>query len=1094
MSSGPTRVLYLAPWVDYGGSDSGTVDWFRQLDPSRCRASLITTQVSVNRRLNEITPHADEVWALPDILSGSELPAFILDFISSRQIDVVHIMNSRLGYQMIPDIKRLRDGPAVVVQFHLEEPDRSGYVRYVCTRYGNLVDAFSVVSDHLAEALQAYGVPRDRCEVIRLGIDADVFDADRVDPIALEPGPTHILYAGRLTAQKDPWLMLDIVEELRRRQAEIRVHCIGDGDLTEAVAEAVEARGLDGVVILHGPSSEMPRWYAACDLALMTSAYEGVPCVIYEAMAMALPLVVPALPGNAEVLDSSSAVLVAQRDDAAAYADELIELIADPGRRRSMGANARETVCRRFTAGEMGLRHMALYDRLTLGRSAAAAIPPPPPPPPPIRLRRRPPTEAPLVSVVVPCYNDGGFLVEALASVEAQTYPSIELIVVDDASTDRNTRLVLERLERTATVTVVRQPENRGPAAARNRALEIARGRYVLPLDADNVLVPDAIDTMVRQLRSAGELIGFVYPDQAFFGNRRDYHHAPAYNLHTLLAQNTCDTGSLIDREVFDSGVRFASDIRFGHEDWELFVTLAERDVRGEPARRMTMATRKAGFTRSDLVDRRREQFVSLLRTRHAGLYAAGAGLKARWSPAVSILQLAPIDTAGQRRGLAAAASSQTCVDAELIVRDRRSWRPDGRGIPVRTIHPELARNPAEALVHAAGAARGQIIVAVRGPGTDLLADGAFVEKLLRMFVRTEVVILTDTGDLTVPPLRVLDSHQSSTAPVLPLLDPALVRGLPPLAVAWRPRPAERLAGLRLSAGDDPLTELAAHLMDLIVEWRQAPPGARLYPTPRPEPGRRPPAGPAPVLGFAPPRTPAVAGERRARLACAPSLPGLPETERPEWHRMGRWHPPLTHQLFRHIEPASGRRVVSRRWEPPHGFVLDRELGWINHFPLCGTTRLLRDVDGFTTAPPGDADDPRTTLGYLEEVVFYGLDAVHVAFPDDGGPATLVAGEDDPLLATCRLGPYLGRIEPNQVRPFQRAPAQLEHALAALGEHRRTAEETRQRLDLTHRHAADLEERLNQLGGSVALRAYRRARATPGADWVARALRRRGRR
>ena len=63
-------------------------------------------------------------------------------------------MNSRLGYDLLPGPHvRCPSPPKVVVQLHVEEADRSGYVRYVTTRYGNLVDAFSVTSEHLAEAI-----------------------------------------------------------------------------------------------------------------------------------------------------------------------------------------------------------------------------------------------------------------------------------------------------------------------------------------------------------------------------------------------------------------------------------------------------------------------------------------------------------------------------------------------------------------------------------------------------------------------------------------------------------------------------------------------------------------------------------------------------------------------------------------------------------------------------------------------------------------------------------------------------------------------------------------------------------------------------
>ena len=67
---------------------------------------------------------------------------------------------------------RCRARPAAVVQLHVEEQDKSGYVRYVTTRYGNLVDGFSVVGRHVGEAVVGYGAPRSRVHVIYGGVDA----------------------------------------------------------------------------------------------------------------------------------------------------------------------------------------------------------------------------------------------------------------------------------------------------------------------------------------------------------------------------------------------------------------------------------------------------------------------------------------------------------------------------------------------------------------------------------------------------------------------------------------------------------------------------------------------------------------------------------------------------------------------------------------------------------------------------------------------------------------------------------------------------------------------------------------------------------
>ena len=157
----------------------------------------------------------------------------------------------------------------------------------------------------------------------------------------------------------------------------------------------------------------------------------------------------------------------------------------------------------------------------------------------------------------LPMIPTGRFLHETLDAIRAQTHPAVETIVVDDASTDSETVAVMEELERAEDVKALRLSENGGPSRARNAALELCRGRYVLPVDADNLLLPDAIDLLVTQLKGAGEDVGYIYPNLQYFGNREDYFEAPDWDLYELLQRNYCDVCGLFDRDVFDAGVRF---------------------------------------------------------------------------------------------------------------------------------------------------------------------------------------------------------------------------------------------------------------------------------------------------------------------------------------------------------------------------------------------------------------------------------------------------------------------------------------------------------------------------------------------------------
>ncbi|MEZ5266203.1 MAG: glycosyltransferase, partial [Acidimicrobiales bacterium] len=322
-----TNVLYVAPWVIPGGSDKGTVDWFRTVDRSRFALHLITTnRADDNAFVADIEPYAAEVWNLPDVLEERLHAGFVLDAIGRWRIDVLHVMNSQLGFDLIPDVRRRHPQVAIVVQQHAEEHDSSLYVRYVATRYAHLIDAYSATSEDLKRRIAGHGADPDRIEVIYTGIDAEAEWVPAPRPPLAPGAPLRVLYPGRLEDQKDPDLMVEVVAELRRRGVAVRVDVVGDGSLRPGLEARVRNLGLTEEIRFHGVRYDMATWYQGADVLLMTSKYEGIPYVIYEAMAMALPVVVPDVHANGELVDAEVGTLVADRADVAAYADALAAL------------------------------------------------------------------------------------------------------------------------------------------------------------------------------------------------------------------------------------------------------------------------------------------------------------------------------------------------------------------------------------------------------------------------------------------------------------------------------------------------------------------------------------------------------------------------------------------------------------------------------------------------------------------------------------------------------------------------------------------------------------------------------------------------
>ena len=1012
-TSGRIPIAYLAPWIDIGGTDKNTIDWFRSIDLDRFAPSLVTTQPSPNRRIDEIAEFAEEIWVLPDLMPAEEMPGFILDFLQSRRVQVLHLMNSRLGFDLLPDLSCLPNPPGVVVQLHVEEADRSGYVRYVTTRYGNLVDCFSVASEHLADAVHAYGIPRDKMRVIYIGVDADEeFSPERVEPIeGLPDDRLNVLFPARLTAQKDPVLMVEVADELRRTETPFRFHVLGEGDLEDEVRERIEALDLADDVVIHPPTATPQRWYAAADAVLLTSVFEGIPAVVFEAMAMGVPVVAPALAGNVELLGEEYAGLVRQRDSAPEYAGALAALagmrrnggLADPG--------LREIARERFSLRRMAAEHAELYDELAAAHQPAKDEARPKAPKP-IRFSERP-AGTPLVSVLIPHHNQAGFLEECVESVRAQTHPEVEIVVIDDASTQEKAQAVLERLDGDGDVALIRLEENRGPSHARNVGVQRSRGRYVLPVDSDNLLFPDAVERLVAQLVDAPENVGFIYPNIQFFGNREDYYEVPEYNLYTLLHGNFCDTCSLLDREIFEAGEYYAENIKLGHEDWEFALRLASRGVRGEAARGPTLRYRKWGFNRSDVVDHSPELFEELL-AEISPFKGREEEIKAKESPALSVIPLRPLDLDGESgRETATAFKAQRCLDVELVGRLTGEWPESGEPPAMRGISTKPDEPSFEALRVALEEAHGAFVAVTAGEGRNLFADPAFSAKALRRFAASP-----DLGAIVLA-----DGRPATDLPFSPFATEEMPDAAPH-TVIWR-RTEERHLPRGLQADPD---DAVASIVRLLtgggckLDWRHWPAG-----------------DPVPALpsgNWEPLPASRCASEDPFGLhpGAQPLLPGSGAYDVPRWKDTPTWVPPLSALAIRYRERHGERRIVTSGPEPV-GFVPEHHLGTLRSTALEGTTRVVRKADGYRALPRGEwteLPDDAEQLGYAELAHLPGLDVLARATHRATGQELLVTLPEDPILSSVDVIETLGCIDPFPLKPREVPAAQRPDGLQGL--------------------------------------------------------------
>ena len=177
-----------------------------------------------------------------------------------------------------------------------------------------------------------------------------------------------------------------------------------------------------------------------------------------------------------------------------------------------------------------------------------------------------------ILSVIIPCYNHGKYLQDAIDSVIRYTDQPVEIIIIDDGSTDIFTVEKMKELQK-GCYHIIQQP-NSGLAKARNAGITVATGKYILPLDADNRIKADYIRKALPLLESNQCDIVYAKPD--FFGdniaNRK--FETKSFDGTDLLFGNYIDACSLFKKDVWIQNNGYDENMPFaGLEDWDFWIS-----------------------------------------------------------------------------------------------------------------------------------------------------------------------------------------------------------------------------------------------------------------------------------------------------------------------------------------------------------------------------------------------------------------------------------------------------------------------------------------------------------------------------------------
>lgn len=178
----------------------------------------------------------------------------------------------------------------------------------------------------------------------------------------------------------------------------------------------------------------------------------------------------------------------------------------------------------------------------------------------------------PLVSIIVPCYNQAQFLDEALQSVLEQTYDNWECIIVNDGSPDHTEAVGQKWIEKESRFKYIYK-ENGGLSSARNAGIKIAKGEFILPLDADDKIGKDYVIQGLEEFANDNSL-KIVYCKAQKFGEIDGIWNLPPFSIIDMARFNSIFCSAIYRKSEWENVKGYDINMIYGLEDWEFWIAI----------------------------------------------------------------------------------------------------------------------------------------------------------------------------------------------------------------------------------------------------------------------------------------------------------------------------------------------------------------------------------------------------------------------------------------------------------------------------------------------------------------------------------------
>lgn len=507
---GPPRLWIALPFLATGGAEWSALHLCRaarELRPKQSVVLLVTDKNLVSEHM-ALPPGVmlvvlDKYLAEPT--SYERKQSLLRDLLRAGKPHAFHNINSEVAWHLTLEkgelLQRYTRLYASIFAFQFA-PDRKtkiGYAAYFLKEgMPHLAGLFSDNQRFLTDAAREYALSGEETERLavlyqpcRLLLEhqpessaesmQERYDR-RVSDLSQKLGRRpQVLWAGRLDAEKRVDLFLKVVR--RCQFADFRVFgqvVLNDqGSLPDLPNLSYE-----------GPFTTPLEWLERYDFDafVFTSRWEGMPNILLEVGALGIPVIAPTVGGVVELIDENTGYPLPEQPDVADYERALRCVVSSPAQALERAKRLHALILQRHGWDSFVASVAAVPDYLPTATASPAT-------------EDTVPDIDPMVSVIVPCFNQGHYLQQSVTSALFACSHPMEIIVVDDGSTDPAITRHLAEAEQLAPGMVrIHRQTNQGLSGARNTGIALALGKYLQFLDADDVLTPGKIDAQVAQL------------------------------------------------------------------------------------------------------------------------------------------------------------------------------------------------------------------------------------------------------------------------------------------------------------------------------------------------------------------------------------------------------------------------------------------------------------------------------------------------------------------------------------------------------------------------------------------------------------------